>query len=41
MDGSDEKIMSNFKVGVIVIPAEDRREHDLEITITIEQRMQL
>jgi len=37
----DEKIMSNFKVGIIVIPIEALREHNLEITSTIEQGMQL
>jgi len=33
--------MSNFKVGIIVIPIEALREHNLEITSTIEQGMQL
>jgi len=41
MDCSDEKIMLNVKVGIIGIPAEGRREHDLYIRSTIKQRMQL
>jgi hypothetical protein len=41
MDSFDEKIMSKFKVVIIGIPAEGRREHDLEIRSTIRQRMQL
>ena len=41
MDCSDGKIMSNFKVGKIGIPAESRREHDLEIRSAIKQRVQL
>jgi len=41
MDCFDEKIVSDFKVGIIVIPAEGRRENNLEITGTTGQGMQL
>lgn len=41
MNFSDGKIMSDFRVGIIGIPAESRREHDLEIRSAIKQRVQL
>jgi hypothetical protein len=41
MNFSDGKNMSDFKVGIIGIPAESRREHDLEIRSAIKQRVQL
>ena len=41
MDSFDEKIMSNFKVGIIGICTEGRRKHDLEIKSSIKQRIQL
>jgi hypothetical protein len=34
MDCSDEILKSDFKVGIMGIPAEGRREHDLEIRST-------